>query len=252
MGKFIIAIPSYQRDKNQRTLDYLTRIGTPKDIIYIFVQTKGDYEAYSKYMDRCNIVYAQADRIAKARNNILNALVSDNDVIMVDDDIRKIGIADIKGIRTIETFSELETVFCRCFEQTRNAGATMFGIYPVYNDFFLSKTISTRVAVNTVFGFPKGFKFTYDESYDTKEDAALCGKILSLKGKIFRYNFLAVDADHRKDKNGYIDDWHQKENLRCVSKLCFNYPEIYAKQSGKPWEVRMLIKDKKISAEKKA
>lgn len=246
MQKFVMAIPSYKRAGSQRTLDYLSEIGIPKERIYIFVQTREDYTDYKKYTNKCNIIYAEANGIAKARNNILNELISENDVVMLDDDIRRIGRLDGEELKTIETAEEFDTIFEKCFTQIKRNKVKVFGVYPVYNAFFMSRTISTRVAVNTVFGFVKGFGLRYNENYDTKEDAALCGQILSLKGRIFRYNFLAVDADHRKTKNGYIDDWHQEENVRCVRQLCANYPEIYAKQSGKPWEVRIILKDKKI------
>lgn len=214
------------------------------------MQTKEDREAYRKYEDKCNVVFAEADGVAVARNNILNGLVDKYDVIMLDDDVRRIGRLVGKDIRPVETAAELDAIFAKCFNQAQKAGTKMFGVYPVYNAFFMSKTISTRVAVNTVFGFAKGFGFRFDENYDTKEDAALCGQVLSLRGKILRFNFLAVDADHRKTKNGYIDDWHQEENIRCVKQLCFSYPQIYAPQSEKPWEVRLLIKDVKINLER--
>lgn len=252
MQEFVIAIPSYKRADNQRTLKYLSEIGVPKDRIYIFVQTKEDREAYRKYEDKCNIMFAKADGGAAARNNILNGLVDKYNVIMLDDDVRKIGILDGKDIRPIETAAELDAVFSKCFNQAKKIGTKMFGVYPVYNAFFMSRTISTRVAVNTVFGFAKGFGLRYDENYDTKEDAALCGQLLSLRGKILRFNFLAVDADHRKNKNGYIDKWHQEENIRCVKQLCFNYPQIFTPQNGAPWEVRLLIKDEKINLEASA
>lgn len=245
------AIPSYKRVEKQATVDYLSKCGIQKERIQVFTQTEEEYRKYKDKVKNATIVYAPAKRGVEARNNILNALTEEHDIIMLDDDIKKIGKLCEAGLKTIETAKELDTTFEKCFLYAKKHRTKIFGIYPVYNAFFMSKTISTQVAVNTVFGFAKGFGFRYDENYDTKEDAALCGKILSLHGRVFRFNFLAVDADHRKNKNGYIDDWHQEENIRCVKQLCFNYPQIFAPQSKSPWEVRVLLKDKKINLEKK-
>lgn len=227
-------------------MTYLSRAGISKSRIHVFTQTEEDYKKYVNKVPEATIHYTPAKRAVEARNNILNELSENEDIIMLDDDVRQIGRLKNGKIRKIEGAQELDETFDKCFKSAKRSGSEFFGIYPVYNDFFMENSISTRTTVNTVFGFAKGFKFRYDENYDTKEDAELCGRVLSIGGKILRFNFLAVDADHRKTKDGYIDDWHQEENVRCVKQLCFSYPEIFAKQKDKPWEVRVLIKDKKI------
>ena len=210
-----------------------------------------DYTDYQKHTNRCNVIYAPAQGIAKARNNILNVLSKQHNVLMLDDDIRAIGKLKGKCIKTIGSAQEMDALFSKCFEMCAKTGISIFGVYPVYNAFFMEKSVSTLSPINTLFGFTKGFELRFDEDYDTKEDAELCAKILSYGKRILRFNFLTVDADHRKTKNGYIDDWHQEENVRCVKKLVSNYPKIYKPQKDKPWEVRSLIKDDKINLEKK-
>lgn len=246
MENFIVAIPSYKRADKQVSLQYLVSLGIKKERIYIFVQTKEDFDKYQKYHEKANIIYIQASKVAKARNNILNYFNGKADILMIDDDLRQISKMNGKELKAIKTADEFDKTFEKCFEQTKKAGTTIFGIYPVHNAFFMSKTISTRVTVNTVFGFTKGFSFRFDENFDTKEDAEMCGHILELGGKILRFNFLSVDADHRKDKNGYFDKWHHDENVRCVKQLCHKHPSIFDKKKDQPWEVRVLIKDKKV------
>ncbi len=251
MQEFVIAIPSYKRAGAQRTLDYLSRIGIKKERIFIFVQTEQDLADYQIHADRSNIIYAPASGIAKARNNILNELSEQYNVLMLDDDVRAIGELKGENIKMIDNAQAMDELFSKCFEMCGKTGISIFGIYPVFNAFFMERSISTLSPINTVFGFTKGFKLRYDESYDTKEDAELCAKILSFGKKILRFNFITVDADHRKTKHGYIDDWHQEENVRCVKKLVSNYPKIYKPQKNKPWEIRTLIKDSKIHLDKK-
>ena len=246
-SNFIYVIPSYNRVNKQITVNYLNEIGIPKDRIYVFVQTKEDEQAYlDKIGDKANIIFKTASRGVEARNNILNTLVEENNLLMLDDDIRAIGEFNGDKIEKIVSSQKMDEVFSKCFEICEKSNIKIFGIYPIYNYFFLERTISTKCTVNTVFGYVKGFKGRYNENYDTKEDAEICARMLSMNRSIFRFNFLAVDADHRKTKDGYIDDWHQEENIRCVKKLLKDFPKIFKEQKNKPWEVRNILKDKKI------
>lgn len=242
----IYAIPSYNRVTRQATVNYLHSIGVPRDRIVVYVQTEGDFKAYTDMIGDISVVkYAPAKRGVEARNNILRGEAA-SDIVMLDDDVRAIGMFTGAEVRKIEDVDQMDGVFEKCFATCRKADASFFGVYPVYNDFYMERTISTKAPVNTVFGFPSGITLRYNEEYDTKEDAELCARVLRRGGRILRFNFLAVDADHRKTKDGYIDDWHQEENMRCVRRLALEYPDVYKPQTRKPWEVRCLIKDKKI------
>lgn len=248
MHEFVYAIPSYKRAERQLTVNYLGKAGVKKQQIKVFVQTKEDEEAYAKTIgSEAEIIYKKAERCVEARNNILNELIDKTNVVMLDDDISALGIMNDEKIQKIESGETLNELFQKMFEFCKKGKVFIFGVYPVYNAFFMSQTISTKAPINTVFGFTKGFKGRFDESYDTKEDAAFCAKILSIGRSILRFNFMAVDADHRKTKSGYIDEWHQEENIRCVKHLVSEFPNIYAIQKNKPWEVRTIIKDQKRS-----
>lgn len=245
MEEYVYAIPSYKRAQRQTTLEYLSSIGVPKELIWIFVQTDEDLREYQRHSDRANIVLMEASGIARARNNILNRL-KDKNLLMMDDDVKRISFLKGGALVGIERRIDMAFAFNRCFTQARNLRSKMFGVYPVDNAFFMSDDISTKVSVNTVMGYASGFPFRFDETFETKEDAELCGRVMRRGGSVVRFNNIAVSADHRKDKNGYIDAEHQSENLRMVKKLCARYPEIYAPQKGKPWEVRMKFRDEKV------
>lgn len=245
MEKYVYAIPSYNRVDRQTTLDYLSGMGIPRDRIWIFVQTEEDLAKYQQHSSRANIVMMPATRGVMARNNILNRLKGSN-ILMLDDDVKTLFTLRGGELIGITKREDMAFAFNRCFDQMRGLRAGVFGIYPVANAFFMSNDISTRVAVNTVFGFTAGFPVRFDENFETKEDAEICGRILKRGGRVVRFNGLAVTADHNKDKNGYREKWHQDENLRSVVKLCKRYPEIFAPQKGKPWEVRVKVKDEKV------
>ena len=244
MERFVYAIPSYKRAQKQVTLDYLSGMGVPKDRIMIFVQTEKDFHEYQNHKDRATIVLMEANGIARARNNILNRL-KDSNLLMMDDDVKTLYILKDGELKEITNRIDLALAINRCFAQARSLGSKIFGIYPVANAFFMSDDISTRVTVNTVMGYASGFPFRFDETFETKEDAELCGRVLKRGGRVVRFNNLAVKADHNKDTKGYKDKEHQGENLRMVKKLCARYPDIFSPQKGKPWEVRVKIRDSK-------
>ena len=245
MEKFVYAIPSYNRVDKQVSLDYLSGIGVPKDKIWIFVQTEDDLKKYQKHADRAMIVMMPATRCVEVRNNILNRLKGEN-ILMLDDDVKAILSLKDGGLKAFDKRIDMAFAFNRCFEQTRGLRATVFGVYPVANAFFMSNDVSTRVTVNTIFGFASDFTVRFDERFETKEDAEICGRILKHGSRVVRFNNLAVNADHRKDKNGYFDQWHHDENVRSVKHLCARFPDIFAPKKGQPWEVRVKIKDEKF------
>lgn len=244
MENFVIAIPSYKRPESQATVEYISGMGVPKERIYIFTQTQDDYEAYQKYAGVSQIVYAEAKSVTEARNNILCNL--DGNILMMDDDIRRISIMKAGNLEPITEREMFAKIINECFEKTKKARAEIFGVYPVYNEYFMSPTISTKVTVNTVMGFAEGFDKKFDEQYTTKEDIELCSRILHNGGKVLRFNYLAVDAKHRTNAGGCYDVWHSDENRKTVKRLCVAYPEILAPQAKKPEEVRVIAKDVKI------
>jgi len=247
-NNFVYAILSYNRSERQLTVNYLQKIGIKKEQIFVFVQTEEDKKKYEEIIGNfAQIILKEASRGVEARNNILNELIDKTNVMMLDDDISAIGqLNGSNEIVKIEDGETLNKTFGTFFELCEKSKVKMFGIYPVFNDFYMERSISTKAPINTVFGILKGFKERFNEEYDTKEDAEICARILRTGRSIFRFNSLAVEADHRKTKNGYIDDWHQEENVRCVKRITREYPTVYKEQKGKPWEVRCIIKDKKI------
>lgn len=252
MESYTVAIPSYQRAGKQGTLEYLAALGVPKDRIYIFVQTEDDRDAYQQHAGQANIVYAAADGIAKARNNILRHFGGAKNVLMMDDDISAIGILRRGQLADIQSREELAENINRCFKVAQKHRAQVFGLYPVYNAFFMSRTISTAVTVNTVVGFCAGFDMRMNETYKAKEDIELCARILNSGGSVFRYNFLAVKAKHRTNAGGCCDTWKSDENRKAAQRLCRTYPAILAPHARKPDEVRVIAKDdRKIDLDKR-
>lgn len=225
----------------------MTDLGVDKDNIFIFTQTEEDFEKYKElYSDKCNVIYMESNSISKSRNNILNYFSGKENILMMDDDVSAISVlsSDGKDLDEIKDIAIIE----KMFDYVRENHGFLFGLYPVYNDFFMSDNTSGRVTVNTIIGFPKGFDLRFDESFIAKEDIELCGRILNQGGRIFRFNNFAFKAKHRTNKGGANDVWKTNENEKAVLRLCTMYPAIFGRHNTKKNEVRVILKDRKYSA----
>lgn len=247
MSDFVVGIPSYRRATEQGTVQYLKQLGFGKDRVYVFVQTQEDKEAYDKEISSdATVIYAPASGVAKARNNILNYFDGSENVLMLDDDIKHIGILQ-EQLRPIETGKEFEQIIGKCFDDCRRRKVMLFGVYPIYNDFYMERSITVKTTVNTLLGIPKGFSLRFDETFTAKEDIELCGRILHAKKNIIRYNFLAVEAKHRTNAGGCKEIWASDEHVATVKRLCAKYPELFEPKKNNPKEVRLKLRGEKYS-----
>lgn len=251
MENFAIAIPSYRRSESQESLKLLKKLGIQKDRIFIFVQTDEDYKKYShNYAEDCSIILRHATNVAQARNNILDYFISEYgkiDILMLDDDITKFGIFEEK-LEEIENKEDFDRIFEKCFEIANKRNVPLFGVYPIYNAFYMDKSITTKTTVNTLLGFTKKNSHRFNETYDAKEDIELCGRILSRGKEVLRFDFLAIEAKHRTNEGGTKEIWKSDKHEKTVKRLCLAYPNIFAPKKNNPKEVRMkqVIGGKKI------
>lgn len=249
-----IAIPSCGRSKDKGTAEYLCDMGVDPSSIYIFVQNTEDDEAYHR--DKAdigvNVVFREADFVTKARNNILDYFYSGDtfpDILMLDDDIQRIDKLSGKGLSAIENAEQFYDEMGRCFDFARKQGVWLWGVYPTDNAYFMSKTISTIVTVNTLIAFVgrKEWKsLRFDNHFKMKEDIELCSRLLSTGNKVFRYDYLAIKAKHRTNKGGCYDAWKTNENAKSVHWLLKRYPHLLAKNCKRNGEVRVKVRDEKI------
>lgn len=246
MKGFVAAIPSYKRANEQLTFQYLKGLGFQREEIYIFVQTESDFQAYSKkYGEDATIILKPAQSVSQARNNILSYFDGSKNVLMLDDDVKRLAVLKDRGLSVLTDGDTFRNLFSNCFESVRGKGQ-IFGVYPVYNAFFMENSISTKVTVNTVLGFVEGYTLRMNGETKAKEDIELCGNIIAGGGNVYRFNHICVDAKHRTNDGGCKDAWASDENRKAVENLCFMFPDIFAPKKGNPSEVRLVCKDRKI------
>ena len=237
---FYFGIPSYKRSKEQLTLKYLKALGYNKNQIIISTQTQEDYLLYKNLYDNdAMIIFKDGQCVSDNRNNILLALPTGTQIVMLDDDIKALQILSGGKLKDITTKQELDLIINDAFDYAIKHNARIWGVYPVSNPFFMKRTIDNR---NIVIGCVMGLinNFIFDKKFRTKEDYELCCREMRNGHNCIRFNYLTANAKHKTNAGGCKDDWKYEINKRCADLLIGRYPEMIKRNSKKLDEVRYV------------
>lgn len=149
-----IVIPSYQRHDliQTKTLAVLSRYGIPETKITVFVASQEEYETYRAVLpDTIQIVIGELG-LAQVRNYILDYYEVGTNIFFMDDDIS--GFIELSGDGKkvdLQSFTEMVTLG---FAEAEKAGASLWGLSPVPNPFFMKQIISTNLKfiIGSAFG----------------------------------------------------------------------------------------------------
>lgn len=208
---YVIAICSYKREKllQERTLKQLKERRFNPEQIFIFVADGDERNRYSTsipYEDYGEIVIARPG-LASARNFVLDYFPVGTNVVFMDDDIQEFKF--LKGDRL--TDGNLHEAIETGFEEARKAKATLWGISPVPNAFFMRPTISTHLkfCVGPFFGMinpgattERGIELP--ELNSEKEDYIRTLMCWERDKAIVRLNWLAVKTAYYKTEGGMM------------------------------------------------
>ena len=116
MQDICFGIASYRRADNQRTLDYLERMGIDREHIIMSVQCEEDRVQYEragigKRVGR--LIYRAGKNVSDNRNTLLDSVPPGTKLVMLDDDINAICRLDGKGLRKIEDRDEFYSMLKR-------------------------------------------------------------------------------------------------------------------------------------------
>ena len=118
----MIAIPTYKRSSNVKTLEYLKKDNVPLELITLFV-VESEFDLYSKNYPEYKIVVGECG-IANQRNFITRFYDEGTYVISMDDDIHE--------LISTQHLSFLEWV-SKCIEYMKSNKIGLLGISPVSN-----------------------------------------------------------------------------------------------------------------------
>lgn len=235
-------IASYHRPDNQRTLDYLERMGIDREHIIMAVQCKEDKAQYEKAGIGSRVgrlIYQAGRNVSDNRNTLLDSVPPGTRLVMLDDDINAVCRLDGKGLRKIESRDEFYSMLKKGYALAARHRTVGFGLYPVKNAFFMSNGYAERnVVIGTLFAIVNT-DLRFDTEMATKEDFEFCCKAIRRYGSFVRLNNFVCDAQHYT-KGGCEDAWKDSEGMkRTAKRLVGKYPDILSLNPKRPGEIQM-------------
>lgn len=238
----VFAIPSYKRAFEQLTLDYLAKLGVPRDMIVMSVQTQDDLEAYRAAGIEARVsklIYRKGSCVGDNRNNLLDNIPEGTYVVMMDDDIKTLVRLDGKRLRPVDTYADFMRVIVRGFTAAAVNFSVGFGLYPTDNAYYMSNSITHRTVADGMFLGLVNTKMRYNASFKTKEDYELCCRIIREYGAFPRLNMYATRAKSRS-RGGCEEFWADAEGrISTARRLVSMYPDLLTMNPRREGEVLM-------------
>lgn len=233
MTDYVIAICSYKREKliQERTLKQLKDRRFNPEQIFIFVADGDERNRYSTcipYGEYNQIVIARPG-LAAARNFVLDYFPIGTHIVFMDDDIQEFKF--LKGERL--TDGNLHEAIETGFEEAVKAKATLWGVSPVPNAFFMRPTITTHLkfCVGPFFGMinpgasdERGI--CLPELNSEKEDYIRTLMCWDRDKAVVRINWLAVKTVYNKTAGGMMAPDRLEKQRAAVDFLKCKWPEL--------------------------
>lgn len=203
-----IAIPTYNRPTllKEKTLEYISRCDINSNNVDIFVENEEQLALYVENLNEdypeLNYIITHTSGICEKRNFVRWYYAKDRYkryVFCMDDDIDT--IMDKGGKELYELDDFITTGFLEC----DNVGATLFGISPLHNEFFLRDNISYKLnyVIGAFFGFvsEEGAE-PYMTDMEHYEDFDFSLAHYFKDKKIVRYNGYGLKTKYFEDTGG--------------------------------------------------
>ena len=251
MYKFVI--PSWKRPGilKEKTLAFLNRMEVPKDLIDIVVETEAMKTEYLEQNPGYNIVVSNSFGIMGKRNFVRTYYQYKTDldyIICIDDDIDDMFDWD-KSITSDRFYQVIEELFIQC----ELNGATMWGVSPFHNTFYMKQSITT--SLKYICGAFFGLIIDRDHpplltDYDHYEDFDFSCKHFLRDKSVIRNNGVSIKTKYF-NPNGGITEWYGGKELRKVAqkkdalRFIEQYPgmaKIISKQYGTDLRLNHLYK----------
>ena len=226
-------IPSYKREETvqKKTLATLKKYGVPASRITIFVADKDQKEAYEAAIPKGTVkeYIVGEPGLAQVRNFIMDYYPTGTKIVMMDDDVS--GFVERTKDGKMKPLESLTEVINTGFAEAEKTGASLWGVYPVPNGFFMKPTITTdlKFIIGSFWGIinpgasgPKGIKLPMSE----KEDYIRTLMSFDRDGKVVRINYVSPKTAYYKEPGGMQTDPKRLEKQKtAVAYLMKTWPD---------------------------
>ena len=238
MKKVTFCIPSKGRADKVETIENL---GIRNKNTIIFVDSPEEREEYLEY-NRCKVVYTKTKGIQHARNAILDYFNIGDYIITLCDDVK--GVYELKGKKDLRrlNYTGLIKLINLGFDACLKYGTELWGVYPIKNDFYMSRTIAPAGFVIGTFSGIIVNDIRCDTSLQLKEDYDFTIKNIIRFKKIVRFNYYCVEAKHYNNKGGCVDYRNPEMEKAACDRLLELYPNYVRLNPRRENEVLLKFK----------
>lgn len=208
------------------TLRMLADGGVPADRVHLFV-TPGQEKDYQNAVDPAlyGHLHTGAPGLAANRNAATAYFPQHARIVSCDDDLQAIETLTPDG-QKLQPITDVDTFYQRTFLDLRTTGASLWGIYPVRNAYFMRTglTTSLKFCIGMMFGYlnRKNETITISE----KEDYERTLLRWHTDGVVNRYGHITVKAPPVRKNPGGMQDGTRNENARnSVAYLQARWPQ---------------------------
>jgi len=244
---YVVAIPSYDRPDAivKKTLKTLSDGGVPHNLVHIFVANKNEEKRYKESVPSTmygKIIVGKIG-ITEQRKFIVKYYPEGQAVVSIDDDVeglyRKKSDSELVKVKNVHKF------FNDAFDLLKKENLYIWGIYPVFNPFFMKNKTTTdlKFIIGTLYGFinRKTNSVQPSSKIKEKEDYEQSIKYFIKDGGVVRFNDVTIKAKkHAPGGLGVTKD-RLKANQIAANYLAGAYPgyvSIFKRENGMT-EVRM-------------
>lgn len=155
---WVVAIPSYQRANliGGRALQTLQAGRVARERIYIFVADEAERAAYECALPRESYgkIVTGVKGLTAQRNFITDYFPDGALIVQSDDDVDSVYASPEKNSNAFSKVEDLASVFDAGFEVCSAAGARIWGLYPLFNPYFMGGgvTFDLRSIIGTLHG----------------------------------------------------------------------------------------------------
>lgn len=230
-----IAIPSHNRseDINQYSLKYLAETGISRERVRIFV-APDQVDSYKQNTD-AGLYYEiipTAIGIRANHNAITQFYPEETPLVRLDDDVRYLARAeDPKTLTRIENTDQL---IKDCFARADMAFATLWGLYPIDNPFFMKP--KERYGLSFIIGQFFGAYNRHSEilGAEIKEDFERSILRFIADGTVLRFEYITAVAGRVGGNRGGLQTMDRASmNEQGTDYLLNKYPDFVAEKKSR-------------------
>ncbi len=152
MSGYVVCIPSYKRAQlcNDKTLTMLKNNHIKRDLIYVYVADKTEYDEYERVLDKSlyNKLVVGKKGLVPQRQFIMGKWKNGQQIVFFDDDVESV---DLK-LSPMFKGHNLDYFFKQAFRECDKQKSFIWGVYAVFNPFFRGARKEVSTELNYIVG----------------------------------------------------------------------------------------------------